>query len=94
MVEKSRQFLKYVFCYDATKLKKMAKFCVPAWTLFAGPVTYVCKICDWNLPVMSSLWLVLTYQENPTCTSYIYNTTIKISNNVIASYIKNLEKTG
>ena len=36
----SRQFLKSIFCYDATKLKKMVKFYVPSWTLFAGPVTF------------------------------------------------------
>ena len=40
MVEKSCQFFKYIFYYDATNLKKMVKFYVPTWTLFAGPVTY------------------------------------------------------
>ena len=29
-----------ILCYDATNLKKMVKFYVPTWTLFAGPVTY------------------------------------------------------
>ena len=41
MVEKPCQLLKHIFCYDATKLKKMAKFYVPTWTLFAGPVTII-----------------------------------------------------
>ena len=36
----SCQFLKSIFCYDATKLKKMVKFYVPTWMLFAGPVTF------------------------------------------------------
>ena len=44
MVEKSCQFLKYYFCYDATKLKKIVKFYVTTWTLFTGPVTYGCKL--------------------------------------------------
>ena len=44
MVEKSCQFLNYIFCYDETKLKKMVKFYVSTWTLFAGPVTYVHNI--------------------------------------------------
>ena len=39
MVEKLFQFLEYVYCYDATKLKRLVKFYVPTWTLFAGLVT-------------------------------------------------------
>ena len=46
MVEKSCQFLNYVFFYDETKLKKMVKFYVPTWTLFAGPVP--------NMPISPS----------------------------------------
>ena len=47
MIDKSCQFLKYIFCYDATKLKKMVKFYVSTWTLFPGPVTCVAtaKFC-------------------------------------------------
>ena len=41
MIEKICQSHKYNFCYDATKLKKMVKFYVPTWTLFAGPVTNI-----------------------------------------------------
>ena len=33
-----------VTSYQSTKLKKMVKFYVPTWTLFAGPVTFV--ICQ------------------------------------------------
>ena len=40
MVEKSCQFLIFIFCYGATKLKKMVKLYVPTWTLFAGLITY------------------------------------------------------
>ena len=39
MVENSRQFLKQIFCFDATNLKKMVKFYVPTWTCFVGSVT-------------------------------------------------------
>ena len=41
MVEKSCQFLDYIFCCDAAKLKKIVKFYVLTWTLFANPVTCV-----------------------------------------------------
>ena len=37
-------------CYDAKKLKKIVKFYVPTWTLFAGPVTYVTGFERTRLP--------------------------------------------
>ena len=38
MVEKIMSISKYIFYYDATKLKKLVKLYVPTWILFADPV--------------------------------------------------------
>ena len=54
MIEKTCQSHKYNLCYDATKLKKMVKFYVPTWTLFAGPVT----------KIMVSYFLSFTFSKN------------------------------
>ena len=29
-----------IISYDATKSKNVVKFCVPTWSIFAGPVTF------------------------------------------------------
>ena len=37
------RWLQKISSYDATNLKAIVKLCVPTWTIFPGPVTYVCS---------------------------------------------------
>ena len=35
--------LQQIISYDATNVKNVVKIYVPTWSIFAGPVTYVCE---------------------------------------------------
>ena len=41
MLKISHYQLIQISSYDATDLKNVVKFCVPTWSIFAGPVTNV-----------------------------------------------------
>ena len=61
MVGNPYKYNEQIISYEAKKLENMVNFCVPTWSIFAGPVTYVTGPAK-----TSHIYTIYTCSENDT----------------------------